>query len=136
MRLKPTWDLEIYHTKFQKISSNGLNFASFLHFRPILAVFFGPKRLKSKINFCSIFFCWEASTYQISENFIKQFGFWKFSLFLINFRCFLAKKWPKKVEIKKIIFLQHFLSLGSIYIPNFRKFHRTVWILPIFLFFF
>ena len=38
-------------------------------------------------------------------------------------------------EIVKIIFVQDFLLLGSIYIPKFRKFYQTVWILAIFFIF-
>ena len=65
----------------------------------------------------------------MSENFIKRFGFCQF--FFSFFGCFLVKKRPKKAEIQKSFFVAFFL-LGSIYIPNFRKFHLTVWILPIF----
>ena len=68
------------HTKFQKISSNGLDFGNFFFF----AVFWlknGQKRRESKKSFLQHFLCWEASTYQISENFIKRFGFCQF-LFL------------------------------------------------------
>ena len=43
---------------------------------------------------------------------------------------FWLKKRPKKAKIQKTFFCSIFL-LGSIYIPNFRKFHQTVWILPI-----
>ena len=80
------------------------------------------------------FFCWEVSIYQISENFIKRFGFCRFSSFLVNFGYFLVKKRPKKAKSKKSFFVAFFL-LGSIYIPNFRKFHQTAWILPVFLIF-
>ena len=48
------------HTKFQKISLNGLEFNNFLHFWSILAVF-------------GEFIYYEASEYQISENLIKYF---------------------------------------------------------------
>ena len=85
----------------------------------------------------SIFFCWEASTYQISEKFTKQFEFCQFSSFLVNFGCFF---WPKNANNKakerpksKNCFLLNFLLLRIIYIQNFRKFHQTVWILPILL---
>ena len=56
------------------------------------------------------------------------------SSFLVNFCCFLAKKKGQRCQNRKIVFLKHFLLLGSIYIPNFRKF-QTVWILPIFFIF-
>ena len=50
-------------------------------------VFFVQKRPKNakieKKLFCWIFFYWEAFAYQISENFIKRFGFCKFSSFLV-----------------------------------------------------
>ena len=54
------------------------------------------KMIKSKKSFfCSIFFCWEAFTYGISENFIKRFGFCQLSSFLVNFGCFFWPKMPK-----------------------------------------
>jgi len=87
-----------------------------------------------KIVFYSIFFCWEASTYQISVKFIKLFGFCQFFLFLVNFGGFLPKKWNKSRN-QKTIYYSIFL-LESIYIPNFRKIHQTVWILPIFFIFY
>ena len=125
-------DFNPANTKFQKISPNGLGLANFLNFGSILAVFLVKKRPKKaeiqKKFFCSIF-CWEASTYQISENFFKRFGFWPFF-----FGCFLVKKRPKKAEIQKKFFMA-FSLLRSIYIPNFRKFHQTVQILPIFFIF-
>ena len=49
------------------------------------------------------------------------------------FGCSLVKKQPKKAGIQKKKFWCIIL-LGSIYIPNFRKFNQTVWILPIFSF--
>ena len=64
--------------------------------------------------FGSIFFCWDASTYQISENFIRRFGFCQISLFLVNFDYFLAKKKTKKDQNRKTVFLMKFLLLGSI----------------------
>ena len=42
------------HTKFQKISSNGLDFANFLHFCQFWP-FFSQKRQKSKIGLCGEF---------------------------------------------------------------------------------
>ena len=47
------------HTKFQKMSSKGLDFANFLHFWSILSVFWfknGQKRPKSKKSFFVAFF--------------------------------------------------------------------------------
>ena len=90
-----------------KIPSNGLNFAKFLHFWSILAVFWlknGQKGRNPK-KFFVAFFCWEASTYQISENFIKHFRFCQFSSFLFNFGCFLVKKRPKKAKIQTKFFV-------------------------------
>ena len=59
-------------------------------------LFFWQKKPKSKDSFFYwIFFYWEASTYQISKNFIKRFEFWQFSSFLVNFGCFFGKKKPK-----------------------------------------
>ena len=133
------------------------------------------------------FIRWEASKYQISENFTKRFGICQFSSFLVNFGCLFPKNdqkitkqkkaffvafsfvgkhlltifqkitstvwilpnffifcqfwlffWPrnaKKGRNRTIVFPQHLFLLGNIYIPNFRKFHQTVWILPIFLIF-
>ena len=54
-----------------------------------------------KTVFCWIFFCWEASIYQISENFIKWLGLCQFSSFLIKICCFLAKK-KQKMQTSKI----------------------------------
>ena len=72
------------NTKFQKISSNSLDFANFLHF--------------------------------------------------CQFRPLLVKK-AKIGKNQKSGSLVNFHLLKGIYIPNFRKFHQTVWILPIFFFF-
>ena len=98
------------NTKFQKILSNGLDFAIFFHSRSILAVFLAKKAQempKSKNSFLSIFFCWEASNikYQISENFIKQFGFCQSFSFLVNFGCFLAKNGQKRLKLKNSFFV-------------------------------
>ena len=61
----------------------------------------GQKRPKSKKSFFIEFpFCWEASTYQISENFPKRFWFSNFSSFLVDFGCFLAKRGKKKPKSK------------------------------------
>ena len=71
-------DFNPANTKFQKISPNGLGLANFLNFWSILAVFLVKKRPKKaeiqKKFFCSILFCWEASTYQISENQVEWFS--------------------------------------------------------------
>ena len=50
----------------------------------------------------------QSSKYQISENFTKRFGFSQFSLFLVNFGCFLVKKRPKNAEIQKKFFCSIF----------------------------
>jgi hypothetical protein len=96
-----------------------LDFANLIHFWSILAVFWlknSQKKPKSKKNKIIAFFCWEASTYQISENFIKRFGFCQFYSFLVNFGYFLVKKQPKKVEIpKKFIYSIFFWWEASTY---------------------
>ena len=90
-------------------------------------MFFGKKTAKNgrnpKIVFCSILFCWEASTYQISENFIKRFRFCQFSSLLVNFGRFLTKKGQKMPKSGSVV---NFHLPKGIYIPNFRKFHQTV----------
>ena len=48
---------------------------------------------------------------------------------------FWLKNGQKTPKYKKSFFIA-FSLLGSIYIPNFRKFHQMVWILAIFLFFY
>jgi len=56
----------------------------------------------------SIFFCWEASTYQISEKFIKQFEFCQFSSFWSILAGFFGQKMPiirpKKGQNQKTVF--------------------------------
>ena len=113
---------EAFTFQISEILSNGLDFANFLNFWSILAVFYQkrPKNVKIKKKvFCCIFFCWEVSTYQISQNVIKRFGFCQFSSSLVNFGCFL----PKKCQIRSISkdsFLLNFLLMGSIY-TKFQK---------------
>ena len=100
------------HTKFQKISLNGLDFANFLHFWSILAVFLvknGQKRPKSKKRFFAAFFVLLGSIYSpISENVIKRFESANFLHFWSNLAVFWLKKCQKKAEIQKKVFLQHF----------------------------
>jgi len=60
---------------------------------------------KSKKKFVE-FFLLETFTYQISENFIKQFGFCPFSSFLVNFGYFLAKKDQKRPKSKIAFFVE------------------------------
>ena len=71
-------------------------------------LFFGQKRPNSdkikKRLFCSIFFYWEASTYQISENFIKRLNFENFLHFWSILASFRAKK-AKNTEIKNSFFV-------------------------------
>jgi len=67
-----------FFVEFSFVRKQCLEFVNFHHFISILAVFWPKKAQKCqnrKIFFCCILFCWEASTYQISENFIKRFGF-------------------------------------------------------------
>ena len=59
------------------------------------------KRPKSKNSFCWVFFCWEAFTYHISENFIKRFEFCQFSSFLVNLSCFFNENHKKIDKVKK-----------------------------------
>ena len=94
-------------------------FCHFLHFLSIFAVFCQKRSKKAKIEklfFCSIFFCLEVSTYQISQNFIKWFEFCKFSSLMVNFgwflavfwvyfSCFLAVFWSKKPKSKNSFFV-------------------------------
>ena len=83
-----------------------------------------PKKVEiQKKIFRSILFCWKASKYQISENFTKRFGFCQFSYFWSILTVFWLKNGQKRSKSKKR-FLEHFVLLGSIYIPNFRKFHQ------------
>ena len=108
------WEASTYQISENFI--NGLHFANFLHFWSILA---GPwlktakKGQNPKKNNCSIFCCCEASTYQVSGNFIKRFGYCQFHLFLVNFGCFLVKNGQKKPKSKKSFFVAFFL-LGSV----------------------
>ena len=92
------------HTKFQKISSNGLDFANFFIFFGCFLVKKRPKRPKSKKSFFVSFFCWQTSRFKISESFIKQFGFCQFSSFKINFGCFFGQKITKKAKSKNVFF--------------------------------
>ena len=92
------------HTKFQKILSNSLDFANFLHFWSILAVFWlkkGQKRPKSKKKFFVAFFCWEASTYQISEIFHQTVWILPIFFIFVSFGCFLGKNGQKRPKSKK-----------------------------------
>ena len=59
-----------------------------------------------------------------SANFLHFGQFW----------LFLAKK-GQKGQNRKSGTVVNFHLLRGIYIPNFRKFHQTVWILPIFFIF-
>jgi hypothetical protein len=56
-------------------------FFIFSQFWLFLVFFLAEKGQNREIVFCSIFFCWEVSTYQISENFIEQF--WILPIFFI-----------------------------------------------------
>ena len=56
---------------------------------------------------------WEASTYKISENFIKRFGFWKFSSF--------GKNTLKRLKRQKNGFEGNFYLPKSIYIQKLQK---------------
>ena len=98
------------------------NFHQTFWLLPIFFIFgqfwllFGQKMAKKaeieKSFFRSLFFCWERSTYQISENFIEQFGFWQFSSFLVSFGCFLARKSQKMPKSKKV-FVVEFSFIGK-----------------------
>ena len=110
--------------KIQKIPSKNLDFVNFLHFWQILAVFCQKKAKKCRnrktIFCCSIFFCWEESTYKISKNLIKWFGFCQFSSFFVNFCRFFAKK----VQIRpksKTSFFAEFYFVGKHLHTKFQK---------------
>ena len=53
----------------------------------------------------------------------------------IQFWLYFGQKKAKKCQNKKSGSVMNFHLLWSNYIPNFRKFHQTVWILPIFFIF-
>ena len=55
-----------------------------------------------------MFLCWEASTYQISENFIKRFGFCQFSSFFVILAVFWLKNGQKRLKSKKSFFVAFF----------------------------
>ena len=102
-------------TKFQKISSNGLNFANFLHFWLFFWLFFLSKKGQKAWNRKIV------STYQISENFIKQFEFCQFSSFLAVFLAFfLSKKDQKRLKSKNSFFVA-FLFVGKHLHTKFQK---------------
>ena len=97
------------HTKFQKLSSNGLDFANFLHFcqfRPF-SVKKGQKRQKSKIGLSGEFSFTKRHLHtkfqKISSNGLDFANFYFF-----YFGCFLVKKRPKKAEIQKKFFCNIF----------------------------
>ena len=66
---------------------------------------FLAKKATKNMIFCWIFFCWEASKYSFSENFIKRFVFCKFSSLFVNFGSILALFCPKNAEIEKQFFV-------------------------------
>ena len=130
------------NTKFQKISPNGLGLANFHNFLSILAVFLVKKRPKrAKIQKKFFYSILLRSIYKPDfRKFHQTVRILPIFFILVNFGCFLVKKRPKKAEIQKkffwsILFCWEAYTLRSIYIPNFRKFHQTVWILPIYLIF-
>ena len=112
--------------KFQKISSQ-FEFWQFSSFLVNLAVYwllFCPKKAKQNTKFkkkffCGFFFCCETSTKQISENFINGLNFASFlhfwSILAVYWLLFLPKKGQKKYQIRKKVFLWHFLLLRNIY---------------------
>ena len=111
----PNFRIFIKGFRFRRFSSIFVNFGCFL-------VKKRPKKAEIQIKFyCSIFFCWEASTYQISENFIKRFRFCKFSSFLVNFGCFLVNKRQKKRPISKKSFFVAFCFVEKHLHTKFQK---------------
>ena len=58
-----------------------------------------------------------------------------FFIFLNKFWLLFGQQKGQKMPKSKNSFFVEFSFLGSIYIPNFRKFYQTVWILPIFFIF-
>jgi len=79
------------YTKFQKISSNGLDFANFLHFRSILAVFWlknGQKRRNPKRFFVAFIFVGKqlhTKIQKISSNGLEFAVFFIFGQFWLFF---------------------------------------------------
>ena len=102
-------------------------------------LFFCPTKAKKRLKSTNIFFAAFCSVgkhlhtkfQKISLKSLDFGNFLHFGLFWL----FLGQKMVKKGWNWKLIFLQHFLLLGRIYIINFRKFHQTIWILPIFFIF-
>ena len=125
MRLKPTEDLEIYHTKFHEM----------LWMLAIFFIFGIVLILAKKSRKCPNWKLW----FLLSNLFVWKHlptKFQKISLNGLNFnsfKLFLAKK-AKKCQNKKLGFCW-ILFCWRNYIPNLRKFNLTVWILTIFFIF-
>jgi hypothetical protein len=118
------------HTKFQKILSNGLDSANFLHFLSIFAVFLAKKCENRKIVFLLNFLLLGSIYIPNFRNFIKWFGFCQFSSFLVNFGCFFGKK----CQNQKIVFLE-FSFVRKHLRTKFQKILPNGLDLPIFSFF-
>ena len=56
-------------------------------------------------------------------------------LHFLSILAFFVQKRPKNDEIEKKVFQQHLLVLGSIFIPNFRKFYQMFCFFTIFFIF-
>ena len=126
------------HTKLQKISSNGFDFANFLHFVVNFGCLLVKKRPKKaeiqKKFFYSIFVVvgkhLHTKFQKISSNSLDFANF-------LHFWSILAVFWlktAKKAEIQKIIILQHFF-IGKHLHTKFQKISSNGWILPIFFIF-
>ena len=124
------WEASIY--QISKISSNGLDFTIFFHFWSTLAVFwlfFNQKRPKSKKSFF-VAFCFV--TKHLYNKFLKMSSNGLDFANFLNFWSILAVFWPKKGQNRQN--LLNFLLLGSIYIPNFRKFIKRLGFCQLFSF--
>ena len=127
----------IYIPNFRKFHQTVWILASFffLFFFGCFLVKKRPKKAEiQKKKFCSLFFVGKHLHTKFQTTSSNGLDFASF----LNFLSILAVIWlittKKRPKSKKNDLVAFFL-LGSIYIPNFRKFHQTAWILPVFLIF-
>ena len=113
---------EAFTSQISEISSNGLDFANFLHKWSILAVFLAKKCQNRKTVFVVEFsFVGKHLHTKFLKILSNGLDFANFLHIWSILAVFFAKKW----QIRKLIFLLNFLLLGSIYIPNFGKHLHT-----------
>ena len=128
----------IYIPNFRKFYQTVWILPIFLIFCQFWLLFWPKKKAKRGQNRKIVFFVeFSFVGKHLHTKFQKNYQtVWILPIFFnfCQFWLFLAKKAPKMPKSKNC-FLQHFLLLGSIYLPNFRKFHQTVLILPIFFIF-